>query len=252
MFTRPTHLPCPLRACRGAGETVRHAPSSLFVGSPLRPGCATSSPRLRAGPPPHALYPFAQTAGVQHGQCANPLLSVRGQSPLPWLRHPHPRFTRSTPPTHPPPLCTRDGGTAQTVRHPPPFRSQTIPSARVAPPPTPSLCAPPRPHTRHAFAHMPEAQGGQCASPSFRAEGTAPTFRSRAVPPARPPLCAHARVAGGTACPPFRPRQSPLLGLRPPRPACAPSPFVHACRGMVRPRAQFPRPARVGACTAMQ
>jgi len=144
-------------------------------------------------------------------------------SPLcPGCATPHPQFTCPTLPTHPPPLCMRGRGTAWTVRHPPPFHLWTIPSAQVVPPPTPSLRTPPHLHTCYAFAHMPEVQGGQCASPSFRVEGTAPTFHLQAVPPTCPPICVHARVTGGTACPPFHPWQSPLLGL------CHPPLCMHA------------------------
>ncbi len=255
---------------------MRHAPSSLFAGSPLRPGCATSSPRLRAGPPPHALHPFARTAGAQHGQCANPLLSVRGQSPPPWLRHPqppvyaphpahtpstplrgrrgrstdsaptpsfpfadsplrpgcatpHPRFTRSTPPTHPPPLCTRDGGTARTVRHPPPFRSRTIPPPGLRHPPPPVYAprlartpatplracrrrrvdsAPPplfgrrglpppsvrgqSPPPALPFARMPGSQEAQRAHLSARGSPLRSGYAIPAWPARPPPLCAHA------------------------------------------------------------
>src|SRR6266702_613281 len=228
--------------------------------SPAPPAClalcalAEAQERQCATPPPLCLRAVLSARGVPHPlpvyapdlphTPSTPLRGRRGRStdsaptpsfpfadsPLrPGCATPHPPFTRPPPPTPPPPPCARRRGPARTARPPPPFPFTDNPSAQVAPPPTPGLRAPPRPHTRHAFARMPEAQGGQCTSPSFRAEGTAPTFRSRAVPPACPPVCAHARVAGGTARPPFCPRQSPPLGLRHPRLACAPSPCPRWC-----------------------
>ncbi len=144
---------------------MRHAPSSLFAGSPLRPGCATSSPRLHTGPPPHALHPFAQTAGAQHGQCANPLLSIHGQSPPPWLHHPQPPVYASHP-THMPstPLRGRQGCSTDSAPTPSfPFADSPLrPGCATL---TPGLRAPPRPHTLHPFARATGAQHRQCATP---------------------------------------------------------------------------------------
>ena len=227
---------------------MRHAPSSLFAGSPLRPGCATSSPRLRAGPPPHALYPFAQTAGVQHGQCANPLLSVRGQSPPPWLRHPHPWFTRSTPPTHPPPLCTRDGGTAQTVRHPPPFRSRTIPP--------PGLRHPPPPVYAPRLARTPATPLRACRRRRVDS-APPPLFGWRGLPPpsvrgqSPPPALPFARMPGSQEAQRahLSARGSPLRSgyAIPARPARPPPLRAHAEGWCAPARSSLAQPALVPA-----
>ncbi len=188
------------------------APSFLFVSSPLHPGCAI--PHLRAPPHPHALHPFAHVAGVQHRQCTTLPSFPFADNPLhPGCATPHPWFTRPIPPTHPPPLCTPDGGTAQTVRHPPLLSvhgQSPLPRLRHPPPPvyaphpahTPSTplraqrrcstdSAPP---SSFPFVDSPLCLG--CTTPH-------PQFMCLTLPACLPPLCVHAGDAGGTVCLPF-------------------------------------------------
>src|SRR6266702_1669053 len=131
-------------------------------------------------------------------------------------------------------------------------------SVRGQSPPT-GLRHPPPPVYAPRLARTPVSplracrrRRGDSAPPPLSGRRGLPPFLSRAVPSAHPPVCAHARGAGGTARPPSRLRQSPPLGLRhprasvlraPPRPASAPSPFARACRGMVRPPCPVPPPS---------
>ncbi len=124
-------------------------------------------------------------------------------------------FTRPTPPTRPPPLCTCGGGAARTVHLPlflgggdcpPSFRDQSLPPALP-------------------FVHMPGVQEAQCAH--LPAHGS-PHRSGYAIPAPRfyvphptqpacpPPLHAHAE-GWGAPPPPSSPAQPALV----PAPPCS-------------------------------
>src|SRR6266702_5870686 len=70
---RSPALPACLALCAHAGAQHGQCatlPSFPFADNPLRPGCTTPTPGVRAPPCPHALRPFARMAGAQHRQCA--------------------------------------------------------------------------------------------------------------------------------------------------------------------------------------
>src|SRR6266702_3592748 len=243
--TTPPRSPRPpacLAVCAHAGAQERQCATpppfrSRTIPSPRVPPLPSSRvappppPGLRAAP---TRRPSARAAGAQHGQCAT-LPSTRvAPPPTPGL---------CAPPTLHPFACTAGAQHGQC---------DTLLLSVCGQSPPPGLRPPPPPGFPPRLARTPISplracwrRRGDSAPPPLSGRRGLPPFLSRAVPSARPPVCAHARGAGGTARPPSRPRQSPPLGLRhprppvlraPPRPASAPSPFARACRGMVRPR----------------
>src|SRR6266702_1088553 len=187
-----------------------------FVARTVCPALSRPSP---CPAPPRLALPFVRMPGAQEGQCATPLLSVRGQqSPLPRL---HPAL----PARPPPPLHTCWGQGGQSVPPPFPFTRKRL---RPGCSPSPGLCA-----TRRACACSPtlcanvgRGAGGAVRTSPFRSPLRpgfaipAPRFTTRLTSPARLPLCTHAGEAQGTVPPPLSCVGSPL------HPGCAPPPCL--------------------------